>query len=78
MPYQEETLVGHHLLAAWKAKDELPSAYIGARINILDAGFFKQLADGSFLERLATFEAAARGSPVALPRKGIFRVNEAK
>ncbi|APT60317.1 hypothetical protein ADP8_05138 (plasmid) [Roseomonas mucosa] len=65
MPYEEEALFSRHLLAAWKEKDKLPSANVGARIDMPDTSFLEQLADGGFFECLAIFEAAARRGPIA-------------
>ncbi|GAV34649.1 hypothetical protein ROTAS13_02318 [Roseomonas sp. TAS13] len=78
MPYQEEALFSHHLFAAWEAKDKLPSANIAVKIDIPDACFLEQLADGGFFKCLVIFEATARCGPVAQPSKSISLVNEAE
>lgn len=77
MPYQEKSLFSDHLLAAWKAENELPSADIRPRIDVSDAGLLEQLPYGCLLERFAAFKAAARGRPVGLACKGIVPVDEA-
>ena len=74
----EETLVGHHMLAVRQLQGEHSLADLRADVVDAKARLFPEFADGRLLKRFAVLEPAAGRGPITRACKRTIAVDETK